>query len=267
MLAVLLFICIFILLLALTLPGEYVPAPAALALEGVRDRLNAYLLRGDRGQLYVVTGQTAQYVLKIGLIVGGALGFVVLVAAVKFIGLLALIPAVALVAVGILVADLVFTNEYRRWQARLFDGIPVFVNFMPSFLETGVITPRQAMGLTIPFLPEPLRSEFSRVVDRAARTGKTKDALADFADRAKHPVVDAITFRLGAMWDARITPDVFADLGDQIRDMTELVAARATAAKGGLLALVCVIGLLGALPIFGWPAWKWLAGTMGGMFN
>lgn len=262
-----LLIAVGVLLVTLLLPGEYTLSPAAAILDAVKSRLGNFLVRGDRERLYAVLGKSPKETLKVGLIAGGGLALVTVLALLKYTGPLALFPAALAFLAGVLLADLVFRNEYRRWQDDLVDGIPTLVTFMPSFLETGAVAPREAMFLTVPFLPEPLRTELHRVVDRAARTGRVKEALSELAERAQHPVMDAISFRLSAAWDARVTPDVFADLSDQIRDMAELAAARATAAKGGLLALVCVIGLLGAGLIFGYPGLQYLMSQMGGVFG
>lgn len=261
-----LFAAISALLLALLLPGEYIPSPVTSFADEVRLKLGWYLNRGDRKKLYNILGKSTKETLKAGLIVGCGLALVTFIILLKPMGILALLPASLALITGILLADLVFKNEYRRWQDGLFEGIPALVNFMPSFLETGAITPREALSLTTPFLPEPLRSELSLVVNKAARTGRVKEALSEFAERAQHPVVDAICFRLSAAWDAKVTPDIFADLSDQIQDMAEMAAAKATAAKGGLLALVCVIGLAGAMLVFGYPAARYFFKAMGGVF-
>jgi len=262
-------IALFAVTYTLLSPGEYAPSPAGLAAGTFREKLKARFTAGDRQKMYAILGKTPAEVMKVGLIVGGGTGLVVLLAGLKFIGIFAVVPALLFSLLGLFAADTAFRNEYRQWQASLYNGVSVFVNLMPSFLETGAIIPREAMSLTLPFLPEPFRSEMWKVVDYIVRTGKVKEAMDEFARRASHPVVDAICFRLSVVRDANamVSPDVFADLNDQIQEMTEKAAARATAAKSGLLALVCVIGLLGAGLIFGYPGIKYLFSTMGGVFG
>ena len=262
-----LFFTLFILAYIFLSPGKYAVSPARLVVERMRSEIQSRFMSGEKVKMYDILNKTPMEVMKTGYIIGGALGFLTLFLMFKSSGLLALPVSLLVFLAGLFIVKLVFQNEYRRWQASLFDGIPVLTDFMPSFLETGAITPREAMHLTIPFLPEPLRSEMWKVVDYITRTGGVRQALDEFARRADHSVVYAVCFRFSSAWDAKVTPDIFADLNDQIRDMTEIAAAKASAAKGGLLALVCVIGLLGAGLIFGYPGMKYLFSTMGGVFG
>lgn len=264
MLTLLLFATFTVLFLAFCYAREYEASPATLVYDAAKSRLDKHLFRGDRELLYQLAGRDPYKVAKTGALLGGAMGGLAVFlsggGAVSFM----LVPLLAMA--GVIVFDAWAGLEYRQWQESVIDGVPALISFLPAFLETSVITPRQALELTIPFLPEPLRSELGRAVHRTVRTGAVKAALAGFADRVKHPVVDAITFRLSAMWDARVAPEIFRDLDDQIRNIEEIAAARATAAKSGLIALLCVIGLVGAVLEFGYPAWQYFAMTMGGMF-
>lgn len=260
------FACAAALLLALALPGEWSPSPAALAAGSLRRKIYGWLLRGDRALAYELAGRSPEEVLKRAAVLGPALGALVLALCWRVLGALSLLPALALAAAVLVALDAAVANECRRWRERLADGVPALVAFVPAFLETGVITPRRALEAALPFLPEPLRSELGRALGPLARKGSL-EALDELRKRAADPLVDAVCFRLKAGWDAGIGPDVFEDLAEQIRNAQEVAAARATAARGGLLALVCVVGLLGAALVFGYPAWKHIAGTMGGMFR
>lgn len=264
--AVGLFAVLFILsYMLLTSTDEGKLSPAGVTASILKKKALSHLTAGDKRKTYEVLGKTPEEILKVGVLVGCSLGFFTLFIGYKFMGVFALAAATIIFMSGILIADMVFQNDYRQWQTKLFDGVPVLVSFMPSFLEVGgVVTPREAMKLTLPFLTEPLNSEMSAVVNQVSLTAKVKQALDDLARRASNPVVDAICFRLSAAWDTRITPDVFADLNDQINDMAEMAAASTTASKGGLLALVCVIGLLGGALIFGYPGIKYLFSSLGG---
>lgn len=262
-----LFATLAVLMYLILSKDEYAISPAGTVIEKARLNIEAYLTSGNKKLIYDVLGKKPSEVIKIGFITGGGLGFLTVFICAKFIGLFALLPGLLLFATGFVLADLVFQNEYRRWQSGIFEGVPNLVNFMPSFLEVGgIITPREALSLTIPFISQPLQSEMKRVVDKIERTGRVKEAFDEFAERTKHPVIDAICFRLSASWDAKITPDIFEDLNDQIKDLAELEAANATAKKGGLLALLCVVGLIGAAFVFGFPAVKYLFSSLGGVF-
>ncbi len=263
MLSLLLFVTLAALLLAVFYAREYEVSPATAVYDEAKARLGKYFFRAGREELYGLVGRDPWKTAKTGAVTGAAFGL--LAAAVVGGSPVALAAVPVFVLGGILLFDAWIGLEYDRWRGALFDGIPTLVHFFPSFLETGAITPRRAMELTVPFLPEPLRSEMAKAVHQVGRTGCV-EALSDLARKAKHPVVDAVCFRLQASWDVGVRPDVFADLDDQIRNMEEVAAARATAAKSGLIALLCVVGLIGAALEFGYPAWKYFTRTMGGMF-
>lgn len=249
--------------LALAYPGRYGDSPLGHALDAARRRLESWLVRGDRALYYEVTGRDPLETIRPGVLIGLGAGLVAVLLTRFPLGLLL---AVLLLAGTVLVYDAVMVGEYRRWQSRLLDGVPALTQFMPSFLETGAVSTRAALELTVPFLPEPLKGEMSRAVNQLARTGSVA-ALDGLAARAGHPVVDTVCFRLSAAWDVGARPDIFADLADQIRNLEEVAAARATAARSGLIALVCVVGLIGAFLEFGYPAWAYFTGMMGGVFG
>lgn len=261
--ALLLFLAFAALALLLAYPDSYGTSPLGLALDAARFRLLEYLRRGDRGQLYEITGRDPLQVAKAGLLIGAGMGLAAALLAKSAWGFF-FVPLLA--AGGLLLFDSWVVIEFRQWQDSLLAGVPVLVQFMPAFLETGAITPRRALELTVPFLPEPLRGEMAKAVGQLSRTGRV-EALDDLARRAAHPVLSAVCFRLQATWDTGARPDIFADLADQVRNLEEVAAARATAAKSGLIALLCVIGLIGAGLEFGYPAWAYFTGTMGGMFG
>ena len=251
------------LLLAAAFPGKYGESPLAYAADKVRWRLLSWLCRDDRRRMYEVTGRDPLETVKPGLLIGTGAGL----AAVLFTKSTAgLFLALALVAGGALLYDSWIVMEYRRWQSELLSGIPALTQFMPAFLETGALSTRSALELTVPFLPEPLKGEMAGAVGQLSRTGNI-GVLDRLAERAGHPMIDAVCFRLQSAWDVGARPDIFADLADQVKNLEEMAAARATAAKSGLIALVCVIGLIGAGLEFGYPAWAFFSKTMGGMFG
>lgn len=263
LLALLLFIALAVLFLVFAYAGEYGTSPAVALYDAVKSAFFRYLYRGDREEIYRITGSDPSRVAKYGLFIGAAVGLAVALLMDGTVSFL-LVPFFAMG--GLLLFDAAAGVEYNRWREKIFDGIPSLVHFFPSFLETGAITPRRAMELTVPFLPEPLRSEMAKAVHQLSRTGRV-EALSELSQKAKNPVVDAICFRLQATWDVGVRPDVFADLDDQIKNMEEIAAARATAARSGLAALLCLVALVGLGLEIGYPAWQYFVNTMGGMFR
>lgn len=261
--AILLFITLAALFLAVFFAREYKTSPATQAYDEARTWLDRYLSRGNRQELYAMTGRDPAKTTKIGLLIGGVAGLLLAVLIGDFWAAI-LVPLLALG--GLLLFDAWVGVDYRYWQNDLADGLPTLIHFLPAFLKTGAISPRRALELTVPFLSDPLRSEMAKAVHKLARTDGM-DALDNLAQKASHPVVSAVCFRLRASWDAGVKPDIFADLDDQIKNMEEVAAARATAAKSGMIALLCVVGLIGGVLEFGYPAWGYFQSMMGGMFR
>jgi hypothetical protein len=79
--------------------------------------------------------------------------------------------------------------------------------------------------------------------------------------------VDALCLRLSSVWDTRVSPDVFDDLSDLVTEIKEMAATRATAAKGGFLALVLLMGLLTGMLLIGYPGLQWVLLEIGGQFS
>lgn len=263
-LSLLLFASLAAALLLLLVPsGEGETSPALFAADAVKRRLVGHFAAGGREKMLEIAGKTVAEVARTGLFVGAGLAAIGFLLSVRFLGVLAVAPAVGLFAAGILITGQAAENEYRRWQARLVAGMPDLVHFLPAFLEVAGVTPREAMSHTVNFLPEPLKTEMFRVLSPVRRRGAVEEAFDELRKRANHPLVDAVATRLSAAWDARVTPELFADLADQVRDAVELAVTRATAAKGGLLALVCVLGMFGAALVFGWPGVQYLLTRLG----
>lgn len=263
-----LFICLFAAFFLLCIPlNEYEVSPVTAAVDTVKKRLSNYFAAGDRREVLTILGRSVKDVIKTGIVTGMGLGLLALLISFKFLGPYSALPAVVFLALGILLTGKVLQSEFKRWQNKLLDGIPTLVNFVPAFLEIEGVTPREALTHTVAFLPEPLRSEMWSVISKIKRTARVREATDALARRAKHPLIDAICFRLSAAWDAKVTSDIFADLADQVEDAIELAVARATAAKTGYLALICVLGLIGMMLIFGYPAGKYLLDKVAGGFG
>jgi Flp pilus assembly protein TadB len=206
-----------------------------------------------------ILGKTVGDVVKSSLFISAGIGFFGFLMAFYRLHWLALIVGIACFAVGLALSRAGVNNEFKRWQARVFEEVPILISFAPSFLKVGGITLRDAISMTVPFLEGPLRDEIWTALDKIQRTGNTRGAFNELADRIDHPAMDSICIRLSTAWDASPSPELFDDLSDQVQDVEEIAVAGTTAGKAGLLALICVLGLLGALLVFAYPAWLYMA--------
>lgn len=249
--------------------GIYQTSPLDLTLDKINSQLKERLTTGNKALAISAMGKTQADIIKIALMIGLGLGFITFFIGFKFIGVL-VIPLAIIVAIGgVLLTEKVLENEFKLWQARALESAPTLINFIPAFLEIGNVTLGDTIRMTLPFLREPLKSEVWRAYDQIARTGKVTphDALMGMANKIQHPCIDAVCFRLSVAWTTRVKPDIFDDLTDQLDDMKEVAATRATTAKSGLLALICVFGLIGAFLVYGYAGWKWLTQLMTGGFG
>lgn len=263
-----LFISVFILVFLLTVPtDEYETSPLNIVLDTVNRRIEEKLTEGDKGERLSAMGRSPEEVIKISLTVGAGLALVGGFLSFKFLKILALAIAAVLFIAGIWITQLVVENEFKRWQSKILSGIPTLLNFVPAFLEVGSVTPREALSLTLPFLSNPLAEELWSVVDTISRTGRVQEAFDRLARRVKHPLVDAVCFRLSSTWDTKMTPDIFSDLSDQVDALREEEANRATAAKSGLLVVVSLLGLIGAGLVFFYPGFQFMAAKLSSGFG
>jgi len=258
-LAAALFVCLFATFFLLCVPlSEYEVSPASAAVDAIKRRIDARLTSGGKNEMLSILGRNVKDLIKTGLVAGAGLALLLLLVTFKFLGPFSAVLSLIGLITGVFLTERLLESEYRKWQGRLLDGVPTLVNFVPAFLEVEGVTPREALSHTVPFMSEPMKDEMWRAINKISRTGRVREAMDVLAKKAKHPLVDAICFRLSAAWDAKITSDIFADLADQVEDVTELAAQRATTAKTGLMALVCVLGLIGILLEFGYPGYKFL---------
>jgi len=259
-----LFVCFFLVFVPV---GGEVTTPFAVTVDRVKRRLEARLAGGERRMMLDVLGRSGGEVVRAALLIGLASGLLPLVFW-RWIGPFALPLALGAGFAGVVSTGWFLQNEFQRWQAKLLSGVPILLDFTPAFLETGIITRSEALSLTLPFVPEPLRTELWKVLDQIKRTGRVEDAMDALAARARHPLVDAVCYRLAATWNTTAAADMFADLADQEQDLMEEVAAKGTAARAGLLALICVAGLVGIACVLGYPALAWIremiSGGLGG---
>ncbi len=254
----LLFITFFVLLLFLIVPGEDA-SPAAVTMDYVNRYVSQKFMPEEKVPRLEILGRNAKDVVKSGLFIGISLGLVGFLIMFKRIHWLAIPLGIVLFFAGLMLVRFVSDNEFKKWQARVFDEVPDMVSFMPAFLKTGAITMRGAISMTLPFLSGPLQDEIWMALDKIKRTGNARTAFSELSGRIGHPCMDSICLRLSTAWDASPSPDIFDDLTDQIQDIEEIAAARSTAGKAGMFALICVLGLLGAGLVFGYPAWIYMA--------
>ncbi|MCF8010905.1 MAG: type II secretion system F family protein [Clostridiales bacterium] len=259
-----LFACLFLLIVP---TGVYSTSPSLVTVDMVRNKLRQKVTEGDKAKKLAIINRTPEDIIKLGLFTGIGLFLIVFFVGNIFIGTWAIPIAIISSIAGIYLAEYMADNEYKKWQARLFEGVPVLVNFIPAFLAVGTITPRQALEYTIPFLPEPLKGEMTDALDLIKRKHNVKEALNRLAIRAKDPTINSICSRLATAWNSSVSPDMFEDLSEEIENLQELAAARKTTLKGGMIAVIGVISLGGAVLIYGYPAWCYVLNKFSGGFG
>jgi len=250
---------LFILFLLLLVPGKYSSSPVAITYDTLRRRVENHFAGEQEAKLQIL-GKTVADVTRSSLFIGLFAGVLVGAAALPFVPhWLAMVLGVVSFAGGIALSQAGLNIEFQRWQARVFADVPNLVSFAPSFLKVGGITLRDSISMTVPFLTGPLKDELWIAIDKVKRTGNTRDAFDELAARVDHPCMNSICLRISTAWDASPSPDLFADLSDQLQDVEELAAAGTTAGKAGMLALTCVLGLLGSMIVIGYPMWIYLS--------
>lgn len=262
-----LFAAVFVFLCLLICPDREGVSVAAGAVDSVRKRLEKSLVTPDRAARMEAAGRTMNELVRSGALIGAGLALLGFLIGVKFLGVFTLVPAAVLFLVGMFLVVSAVDTEFRRWQARVLAGVPNLFNFVPVFLETGAVTPREALFLSLPFIPEPLRGLLENALSRIARKAEVRAAMDELAGKVKHPLVDAVAFRLSSAWDVRVDAAIFDDLAGQLASLREEAAGRATAARASFFALVAVMGLLGAVLLFGYPAMKFMAQKIAGGFG
>jgi hypothetical protein len=264
-LTILLFASLLALFLLLFVPDrEFAVSPASYTIDYARRSFEKHLA-GDKAAKLAILGKTVEDTVKFSLFVSAGIGLFGFMITFSKFHWLALIVGVVCFAIGWLISQSAMKNEFKKWQAQVFEELPTLISFAPSFLRVGSVTLRDAISMSVSFLNGPLRDEIWNALDRIKRTGATRDAFDELAERVDHPAMDSICIRLSTAWDASPSPDLFEDLSDQIRDVEEIATAGATATKAGMLALICVLGLLGVMMVIGYPAWLYMVSriTMG----
>lgn len=251
LLYVLLFAVLFALMLLLIYPDRYAISPASVSLDYIRRSVeNSY---SEKSRLEIL-GKTVGGIIKSSFFISVCMGMLGFLLAFSRLRWFAVIPGVICFAIGLSMSQAAVGNEFRRWQAKVFSEVPTLIGVMPAFLKVGGITLREAITMTLPFIHGPLQEELLNVIDRIKRTGNSKDPFDLLAKRIDHPCMESICLRLSTSWDASPSPDIFSDLSDQIEEIQEIAAAGTTAGRAGLLALICVLALIGSALAFGYPA-------------
>ena len=266
MLSILLFMSVLTLFLLITVSTSHTASPLAKGLDATRQQIKKRLMTGNRAIRMDVLSKHQQTVVNTAIAIGVGLGILTLVGAWFLVGYWALILAVFASLFGIVLTDMLLQNEYKQLQEKMLEGVPAVISFVPAFLEVGSITPREAIEDTLAFTPEPFKSEIKTAIGRITRTGNPYDAFATLQNRIQNPVVDAICSRLSSMWDAKISSDVFDDLGDQVDEIKEMSAIRAVTAKNGFLVLILLVGLIVGMLLIAYPGAMWMLGKMSGGF-
>lgn len=248
----------------LIVPSKYGDSVAGITVEKVKSKLQNFVTPEETKQKLEVINKDPEQLLIKALTHSVLVGILATLLAYFKIKEFALLAGILVSILWLVIERLIAEQAYRKWQGELFEGIPTLINFFPAFLEVEGVTPRESLALTLPFLPEPLRTEMWVVLDSITRDARHKEALENFANRVKHPCIDSITNRLSSVWNAKVTPDLFDDLMDQVDHIKRDAAKRKTANNTAILALLGVIGVLAVASEFGFPALKYVIGRFNG---
>ncbi len=266
MFSILLFMSLLTLFLLLTVSTSHTASPFAKGLDATRQQIKRRLLAGKRAIKIDVLSKHQQAVVNTAIAIGVGLGALVLIGGWFLVGYWSLILAVFASLLGTVLTDMLLQNEYKQLQEKMLAGVPAVISFVPAFLEVGSITPREAIEHTLAFTAEPFKSEMRTALSRISRTGNPYDAFATLQNRMQNSVVDAICSRLSSMWDTKVSPDVFDDLGDQVDEIKEMSATRAVTAKNGFLVLILLVGLIVGMLLIAYPGVVWMLDKMSGGF-
>lgn len=250
--------------LLLTPRNSFDTTPLGLTTDFIKRKLENFYTSEDRAEKLTIISRSSTEAIKNAFIVGLSFGFIawvlgyIVLRSYSFAapGLLATVIATGVFLLSLFIVRALLELEFKRWQSELILGLPVFFNFMSSFMSVGVLTVNECLARTVQFLPEPLRKELQAVVDKFERDGNAVEELERFAEKAKHPLIDATCYRLRVAWDSRVEPNMFEDLVEAMEDEREKVLATATLLKKVQAIAIMGIALIGALPVWGYPIGK-----------
>lgn len=252
--------------LLLTPRDKFDITPMGLTTDFIKRKLENFYTSGERAEKLTIISRSPTEAIKYAVIVGLSLGVIgwslsyIMLKRIDVVapGFMATLIAAGVFLIGLFTVRTLLELEFKQWQSELILGLSAFFNFMSSFLEVGVLTVNECLARTVPFLPEPLRSEMQVVVDKFNRDGNAMEALERFAEKAKHPLIDATCYRLRVAWDSRVEPNMFEDLAEAMENEREKVLATATLLKKVQAMAIMGIALIGALPVWGYPIGKLL---------
>jgi len=250
----LLFVSVFVFMYSIFVSPSGDLSIAETAVDVIRSRLIEYLERSEHRKIIEMMNLDTRQILKQGFILGILTSLFLFIVTIRFLGAFALVMLFIGMAFGIFIVDANIKRSYKEWRQNIAMGIPALIDFLPAFLEVRGMTVFAALKNTIPFVPEPLRSELDRAVTRIENTGDFAGALNFLSARVNDPVLNAVCTRLSATWESEVSPDLFLDLHQDIENIRELMAAKATVRQKVLFVVVSIIGLIGLVLLAGYPA-------------
>ncbi len=257
------FIALFITCYLIFVPtNEYEPTPADLTLEVVRTRTEKLFISGDNDERLSIINKSPEEVMKLAVRIGLGFGLLTVIVAYivqGYISILAILFGFVAMAVGVVITKFVIENEFKQWQIKLIDGVSPLTNFMPAFTEVKVLTTRECIENSLEFITKPFKGELETIIKKYARDGKIETALNNLAQKANHPIIDSVCFRLKMAWDSKVESDIFDDLSEELDDEKEKAATHKTVMKTALFAGIAIIAFLGAAPIYGYPALRYFS--------
>lgn len=255
-----LFLSLFAFFILIFVPlNKYEATPADATVEAIRGKLENIFTSGDKGEKLSIINKSKEEVMRLAVIVGAGTGLLVFITAyilLRQISVLAVSISLIFIVIGIYITQLVIENEFKSWQEELVLGLKPFTGFFPVYAHLGVLTRAECIKYTLEFVSEPLKTELEKVLEYYGRTGKIERALDNLAQRSKHPLVDAVCFRLKITWNNKVEPDIFDDLSEELRNEKEKASGRKTLMKTALLSGIAMLALLGIVPVGGYVAYR-----------
>ncbi|MCX7931955.1 MAG: type II secretion system F family protein [Rhodovarius sp.] len=153
---------------------------------------------------------------------------------------LGLLPGGAVsVGVGLLAARLVFAQQRRAWQRELFRQIPDAMGLITRAIRTG-LPMDEALRTVAREMPEPTRTEFTRLLGDLSIGRGVEEALLRMQDRCGLPEYGffAVTLSLQAQTGGSLA-ETLENLGDLVRKRVNMAAkVRALSAEARLGAVI-----------------------------
>lgn len=240
----------------LFVPTDMGTSPYAVSTDRIKRKIEGFYTGGDGQHQLNITNKNTNDLMKITIAVGTFLSLLLILLTFRSIGKLSLLLVLPAFIISALYTRNAIALEFKAWQSQMCDGLSTLLEFMKSFFKLDGITTNEALKQSVEHIPEPLKTELSRTVQYIEDKGDPKTAFDNLADKVKHRLFYAVSFRLGVGWDNKITPNICDDLLKQIEHDKDTDAAKTTAKKSGSFALICALGIAIAAPIYGYPIAK-----------